>query len=203
LTVGAAFADSQRWKMTCRRPINWSPHREGRSCRSTGPIAPPLAKRVDGVGCTGVGRMTVTLLHISAEYRVGLRDGLIQAGVFPTTRCRTGRRVVRPNGLRCWQPSAAPDQSTSACRTEAHCAKSRRSSEFLWPRRTYCAPHGASRTSRPRLLAGIVISPAESSSGDRRAEGHQSSPRLRLVRLAHQSLMLDPEGLPVLPLRLG
>jgi hypothetical protein len=83
--VGAVFTDSQRWKMTSRRPFNWSAHREGRSCLSTGPMAPPLAKRVDGVGRTDVGRMTVTLLHISDEYRVGLRGGLIQDGVFPTT----------------------------------------------------------------------------------------------------------------------
>jgi hypothetical protein len=35
------------------------------------------------VGRIDVGRVTVTLLHINDEYRVELREGLIQEGVFP------------------------------------------------------------------------------------------------------------------------
>jgi hypothetical protein len=30
---------------------------------------------MDGIGCTDVSQMTVTLLHISDEYRVELRGG--------------------------------------------------------------------------------------------------------------------------------
>jgi len=34
-------------------------------------------------GRTPVGRVTVALLQINEEYRVGLREGLIEEGVFP------------------------------------------------------------------------------------------------------------------------
>jgi hypothetical protein len=36
-------------------------------------------------GRTPVGRVTVALLHINDEYRVELREGLIEEGVFPPT----------------------------------------------------------------------------------------------------------------------
>jgi hypothetical protein len=35
------------------------------------------------VGRTAIGRVTVELLHINDEYRVNLREGLIQEGHFP------------------------------------------------------------------------------------------------------------------------
>jgi len=35
------------------------------------------------IGRTPVGRVTVALLHINDEYRVELREGLIEEGVFP------------------------------------------------------------------------------------------------------------------------
>ncbi len=35
------------------------------------------------VGRTPIGRVTVVLLHINDEYRVELREGLIEEGVFP------------------------------------------------------------------------------------------------------------------------
>ena len=35
------------------------------------------------VGLTPTGRVTVALLHINDEYRVELREGLIEEGVFP------------------------------------------------------------------------------------------------------------------------
>jgi HNH endonuclease len=35
------------------------------------------------VGRTAIGRVTVALLHINDDYRVGLREELIRDGVFP------------------------------------------------------------------------------------------------------------------------
>jgi hypothetical protein len=35
------------------------------------------------IGRTPIGRVTVALLHINDEYRVALREGLIEEGVFP------------------------------------------------------------------------------------------------------------------------
>ena len=35
------------------------------------------------VGRTPIGRVTITLLNINDEYRIGLREGLIEEGVFP------------------------------------------------------------------------------------------------------------------------
>ncbi len=35
------------------------------------------------IGRTAVGRVTVVLLHINDDYRVELREGLIEEGVFP------------------------------------------------------------------------------------------------------------------------
>ena len=35
------------------------------------------------IGRTPVGRVTVALLHINDDYRVGLREELIEEGVFP------------------------------------------------------------------------------------------------------------------------
>lgn len=35
------------------------------------------------IGRTPIGRVTVALLHINDEYRVELREGLIEEGVFP------------------------------------------------------------------------------------------------------------------------
>jgi hypothetical protein len=35
------------------------------------------------VGRTPIGRVTVTLLHINDEHRIGLREGLIEEGAFP------------------------------------------------------------------------------------------------------------------------
>jgi hypothetical protein len=37
------------------------------------------------VGRTAIGRVTVALLHINDEYRVELREMLIEAGEFPPT----------------------------------------------------------------------------------------------------------------------
>lgn len=34
-------------------------------------------------GRTSIGRVTVTLLHINDDYRVELREGLIEEGIFP------------------------------------------------------------------------------------------------------------------------
>ena len=35
------------------------------------------------IGLTPIGRVTIVLLHINDEFRVGLREGLIEEGVFP------------------------------------------------------------------------------------------------------------------------
>ena len=35
-------------------------------------------------GRTAIGRVTIALLHINDEYRVGFRDGLIEEGAFPS-----------------------------------------------------------------------------------------------------------------------
>jgi hypothetical protein len=36
------------------------------------------------IGRTPVGRVTIALLHVNDEYRVELREGLIQEGLFPS-----------------------------------------------------------------------------------------------------------------------
>jgi hypothetical protein len=35
------------------------------------------------MGRTAIGRVTITLLHINDDYRVGLREGLIEEKAFP------------------------------------------------------------------------------------------------------------------------
>ena len=53
------------------------------------------------IGRTAVGRVTVVPLHINDDYRIELREGLIEEGVFPRHDAGAGKKGT---GVLCGKP---------------------------------------------------------------------------------------------------